>query len=236
MKKRAFALACALLMIFTGLALAQENWQRPFNKDQGYSYVTFGQYPFEADGTARPLLWRYLETREGVSYLMSEYILHVSRIHNIAQGYPGWDEADLNAWLQEEFVKKAFSEEAAAALFEMEGLGRVSLPSSDDVKNKAFGFENDKARRAIGTPWADENGLFFYRNKGHSPYWMRTPSNQKYAHRSIKLEGNLGYLGVTAEDMGVRPVIWLVDSMLEVSGGSGSMTDPFMLVPKTQGE
>ena len=105
----------------------------------------------------------------------------------------------------------------------------MSLPSSDDVKNKAYGFLDDKTRRTIGTPWADESGLFFYRNKGHSPYWMRTPSNQKYAQRSIKLEGNLGYLGVTAVDMGVRPVIWLTDSQIEVTGGTGTMADPFIL-------
>lgn len=229
MKKRACMLLCALLMVFSAAALAQETWQRPHDKDAGYAYVAFGQYPFEKDGTVKPILWRFLETKDGVSYLMSEYIIHVSRVHHVAQGYPGWDEADLNAWLQDEFVKKAFSEAEAAALHETEGLGRVSLPSSDDVKNKEYGFSDDKSRRTIGTPWADESGLFFYRNKGHSPYWMRTPSNQKYAQRSIKLEGNLGYLGVTAVDMGVRPVIWLTDSLLEVKGGTGTLEDPFIL-------
>lgn len=232
--KKIFALILALALCLSLSALAQEAWQTPYNKDTGYTYVTFGNYPYEADGTSKPILWRFLETRDGISYLMSEYILHVSQLHSVAQGYPGWDKADLNAWLQKDFVEKAFTEEEAAALFEMEGLGRVSLPSSDDVKNKDFGFDSDKSRRTIGTPYADAIGLFFYRHKGHSPYWMRTPSDRKHAHRSIKLEGNLGYLGVTNSDMGSRPVIWLNDSLVTVAGGSGSMADPFVLTIKAE--
>ena len=231
--KKLFAAALAVLFLLPVVTPAQEAWQRPWNKDQGASYVAFGRYPHLADGTEAPIVWRVLETVDGVVYLMSEYILDVSKLHHDAERYPGWDKADLNAWLQTDFVEKAFDEGEAAALSET-AEGIVSLPSSDDLKNKAFGLGTDLTRRTIGTPWADAQGLFFYRHKKHSPYWTRTPSDRPHAHRTIKLEGNLGYLGVTNSDMGIRPVIWLQADMVEVSGGSGTLADPYVLVVRPE--
>ena len=70
--------------------------------------------------------------------------------------------------------------------------------------------------------------------KDTAPPKTGTPSDRPHAHRTIKLEGNLGYLGVTNSDMGIRPVIWLQADMVEVSGGSGTLADPFVLSVKTE--
>ncbi len=224
------------LVILAALMLSQAQatdapWFQPYDKAAGYHYVAFGSYPYEKDGTVRPILWRMLRQEGGRVYLLSEYLIEVSRLHSVAFGYPGWDKADLNLWLNGEFIDKAFTPAEAAALTEEPELGRVSLPSDADIKDKALGFDSDQSRRAIGSPWADSRGLFFYRHKGHSPYWTRTPSTKDFAHRTTKLEGNIGYLGVTADDLGVRPVIWLDQSLVQVQSGSGAMMDPFVLAP-----
>ncbi|MDI9521328.1 MAG: hypothetical protein QM308_09305 [Bacillota bacterium] len=221
-----FILALALILALTPAFASVE--LKGFDKDAGYTYVAFGQYPQDKDGGVQPIIWRVLSVNGNEAYLLSDAILEVSRIHNVAQGYPGWEKADLNAWLQKEFVEKAFMPSAHTALLEKD-YGRVSLPSYDDLKNKDFGFTDNMSRRALGTMYADEEGLFYYRHKGHSPYWTRTPSVKKFAHRSIKLEGNLGYLGVTAVDMGVRPVITLNLDLLQSPGGTGSIEDPIVL-------
>ena len=232
MRIRRLLALITLMALVAGTALAGDAaWFRPYDKAAGYAYVAFGRYPYEAGGAEQPILWRALESRGGTVYLMSEYLIEVSRLHSVAFGYPGWDQADLNAWLNGEFIQKAFAPAEAAALQEMEGLGRVSLPSADDIKNKDFGFDSDVSRRATGTPWADSRGLFLYRHKGHSPYWTRTPSTNDYAHRTTKLEGNIGYLGVTADDLGIRPVITLALGQLAVAGGSGPLGDPSLLAP-----
>ena len=233
MKKKPLLALVLLLCLLLPQAFAQSDWQKPYNKDSGYTYVHFGRYPQTKEGEEQPILWRVLESTDGVVYLLSESILDVAMLHSVAFGYPGWAEADVNLWLQKDFIQKAFTEEEQAALKETE-LGRASLPSSDDLKNKAYGFATNQSRRALGTPWADSQGLFFYRHKGHSPYWTRTPSDRPHAHRSIKLEGNLGYLGVTNRDMGIRPVIWLVAAQVEVRSGSGSLADPYLLGAKAQ--
>ncbi|MDD4081556.1 MAG: phosphodiester glycosidase family protein, partial [Eubacteriales bacterium] len=232
MRMKRFLALAALLALLAGGALAADGaWFRTYDEEAGYSYAAFGRYPFEADGTEKPILWRALKEEGGGVYLMSGYIIEVSRLHSVAFGYPGWDEADLNTWLNGAFIAQAFSPDEAAALLEMPGLGRVSLPGSDDIKDKALGFGTDESRRALGTPWADSRGLFFYRHEGHSPYWTRTPSSRDFAHLTTKLQGNIGYLGVTAEDLGVRPVMTLAMDKVRVAGGSGSLADPYTLVP-----
>ncbi|NLO12988.1 MAG: phosphodiester glycosidase family protein [Clostridiales bacterium] len=235
MRKTRFLALLALLALLAGCAQAESaDWFHPHDEAAGYTYVAFGRYPYEEDGSEKPILWRALREDGGGVYLLSEYLIEVSRLHSVAFGYPGWEEADLNGWLNRAFIAAAFSDAEAAALVEMPGLGRVSLPSSDDIKDKGLGFGTDESRRATGTPWADSRGLFFYRHKGHSPYWTRTPASRDFAHLTTKLEGNIGYLGVTAEDLGVRPVITLALGKVRVAGGSGSMADPYTLSPLSE--
>ena len=233
MLKRNLIIAFFVFMLLISSAAAAEagNGLRQYSKAEGYCYLTFGRYPYDEDGGERPILWRVLETADGTAYLISEYILEVSRLHSLAFGYPGWDKADLNAWLQADFLETAFTPEETLALRTIPELGRASLPSSEDLKNGDFGFASDQSRRAVGTPWADSRGLYFYRHKNHSPYWTRTQSAKEFAHRSIKLEGNIGYLGVTGDDMGVRPVIWLDTGLILLEQGSGTLSDPFVALP-----
>lgn len=232
MRKRNLIIAVFSILVITWAAAAEAgNGLRGYSKQEGYCYVAFGRYPYDEDGGVQPILWRVLQAGDGTAYLLSEYILEVSRLHSLAFGYPGWEKADLNAWLQTDFVDRAFTAEEARALITDPELGRVSLPSDEDLKNRDYGFDSDRSRRTVGTPWANGRGLFFYRNKGHSPYWTRTPSTRDFAHRSIKLEGNIGYLGVTADDMGVRPVIRLDLGLIKIRQGGGALTDPFALIP-----
>ncbi len=232
MRKRYLIIAVLFVLLIAQTAAAEaENGLRGYSREKGYCYVTFGRYPYDEEGGGQPILWRVLEARDGTAYLLSEYILEVSRLHSLAFGYPGWEKADLNAWLQADFPEQAFTAEEARALVTDPELGRASLPGDEDLKNRDFGFGSDISRRAVGTPWANGRGLFFYRNRNHSPYWTRTQSTREFAHRSIKLEGNIGYLGVTADDMGVRPVIWLDVGSVRIQQGSGTLTDPFIVVP-----
>ncbi len=232
MRKRNLIIAVFSILVLTWAAAAEAgNGLRGYSKQEGYCYVAFGRYPYDEDGGVQPILWRVLQAGDGTAYLLSEYILEVSRLHSLAFGYPGWEKADLNAWLQTDFVDRAFTAEEARALITDPELGRASLPSDEDLKNRDYGFDSDRSRRTVGTPWANGRGLFFYRNKGHSPYWTRTPSTRDFAHRSIKLEGNIGYLGVTADDMGVRPVIRLDTGAVRIQQGGGALTDPFALIP-----
>ena len=130
------------------------------------------------------------------------------------------------------FKDEAFSLDEQAMLIEDEELGMVFLVTADDLKNRDFGFASAKDRKAFGTEYAVENGLFVYQN-GSSPYWTRSQSqSHAYGTRCTKVDGDLGYIRCVVMNEGCRPAIRLSLDKAMVSSGSGTMDDPFVLVGK----
>ena len=57
--KRIFMLV--LVMMLGACAAAQEPFSlRGYDQKEGYQYVQLGEFPQDADGTVRPILWRVL--------------------------------------------------------------------------------------------------------------------------------------------------------------------------------
>ena len=231
--KSVLALLLSLMLLLPLMASGEVALQG-FAQQARYQYVYYGHYPQAKDGEKQPILWRVLSVQGGVAYLLSDKILDVKRIHGDQWKYPGWLKSELHAWLQESFVKEAFSEEELAALQADAELGYVSLPSSDDIKAKEFGFKDDKNRFFWGTPWAYEQGLYSYGRGAHSPIFTRSLSNQKHAHRATKIRGAIGFIGVESDDLGVVPVIWLSMAGINMAGGSGTQKDPYRLTAGEQ--
>ena len=128
------------------------------------------------------------------------------------------------------FKEEAFSENELSMLVTDDELGTVFLVTADDLKNREMGFRSAKDRKAYGTAYAMENGLFVYQN-GSSPYWTRSQS-QSYAYgtRCTKVDGDLGYIRCVVMNEGCRPAVRLSLEGLSVSGGSGTMDDPYTFV------
>lgn len=222
------------LCLLPSLVFAQSPLQG-YSKQDGYQYVTFGEYPQAADGKKEPILWRVLQVEEGIAYLLSEYVLDVHKLHDDRKEYPSWPQSDTYRWLHKDFLESAFTPEEVSALFETPDEGVVSLPSAADFKNKDMGFTDNKSRWSYGTPWAmkqGEAGLYVYRKYGTSPIWLRTPSaKQKHAQCATKLEGGVGYSPVHWKDIGIRPVIWVSLNQVTTAAGEGTMQSPLKLSP-----
>lgn len=213
-----------------------------YSKSTGYQYVTFGTYPTDADGTVRPILWRVLRSADGEAYMMTEYILFASPVHEDYDHYPGWEGSDLFAYLNNEFKQDAFSPaEQQALLVRTEDGGLVTLATIDEMRDASLGFASNNDRLCESTEWAKEHrikdtykkSLYIY-SKGHkySPWWSRTRS-QDYAHeqRRVMDEGKLGRVSSGNVDLGVRPVVTVNLSLLTIAGGSGAKDSPFQLQP-----
>lgn len=197
-----------------------------------YCYAAFGAYPSDADGAPRPIIWRVLETGDGGALLLSDRILDTRQLHHINRPYPGWQASDLYAWLNGDFRDRAFTSGEQAALMTLEDGGTVTLPSADDLRSEAFGFADDNSRKLKATEYAMTTGLYEYEYKAYHPVWTRSPSsNHDFAHRTTKLHGKVGYLAVTAKDLGVLPCVRVDLGKLLIKGGSGTLADPFRLVP-----
>ena len=75
--------------------------------------VPFGTYPQTADGTDKtPIEWYVLDYREdeGRALLLSRYVLDAVSFNGKA-GQVTWEECALRAWLNDEFLNTAFTEE-----------------------------------------------------------------------------------------------------------------------------
>jgi len=133
---------------------------------------------------------------------------------------------------EKSFKDEAFTAAEQAMLITDEELGTVFLVTADDLKNRDYGFASANDRKAYGTEYAAENGLFVYQN-GSSPYWTRTQSqSHAYGTRCTKVDGNVGYIRCVVMNEGCRPAVRLALDGLSVLSGSGTKDDPFMLKGK----
>ncbi len=226
-------LAAALLMSAQAAFSAELNG---YGKQTGYQYVTFGSYPTDADGGVQPILWRVMKTEDGAAFLLTEYILDVRKLHGEIKTYKGWEKSDMYAFLNGEFKDKAFDQDEQAALVSRTEDGAlVTLVSGDDYNDESIGFGNKKSRLCESTEYAKSQGLYIY-SKGHkySRWWSRTRSTDNPdQQRRVMDEGATGRIAVTAKDLGVRPMAYIDMSRVEITGGSGTMSDPFRLAALT---
>ena len=219
---------------------------RGWDKKEGYAYLTLGAFPQTAEGERLPILWRVLSVKDGRVLILSEYVLEARPLHGDYTQYankptnkkkPGfsgdYNQTDMAKYLNGEFTAN-FAQGELDILAEDETLGMFFLLSGDELKNKAYGFTSNESRKAWGTEYALNNGLFKYMSHrgSHSPYWTRTQSTSNVkAARCTKSQGELGYMTVDREDEGMRPACWLRLEQIRIDSGSGTMEDPFTLLP-----
>ena len=247
-----FAVLLALCAVFS--AQAEDAADIQGYSRAGYTYVTFGSYPTDADGTVRPIVWRVLKNQKGEAYLLSEYILFAAPVHGDHEHYKGWESSDLYTYLNGTFLNDAFTaEEQAALLIRTEDSALVTLITSDEMKDASLGFSSNNARLCLSTAWAsvavdppifelpDYNYWKETRNQPHlykyskgggkySPWWSRTRSaDYPLQHRRVMDEGKIGRISVGNSDLGVRPAITVDLSLLHIQGGSGALASPYEL-------
>ncbi|MGN0795238.1 MAG: hypothetical protein ACI4MG_12315 [Aristaeellaceae bacterium] len=233
------------LCLLAPAALAEESAAlRGYDSRQGYVYLTLGTFPQTAEGGVEPILWRVLQVKDGRAYILSEYVLEARRIHGDYNEYankptnaknPGFDgdftKTEMAQYLNGEFTAN-FTAGELALLSPDETLGMFTLLSSDELKDKSLGFSKDSDRKAWGTEYARNNGLFVYGSArgSHSPYWSRTQSTtNRQGARCIKSKGELGYINVITLDEGMRPACWLDMAKVVIVSGAGTLEDPYVL-------
>lgn len=248
--RKLLRLVCILMamLCLCSAAMAEEKGDeipiRGWDKEQGYVYLTLGTFPQTKEGERLPILWRVVTVEDGRAYLLSEYVLEARRIHGDYKEFankpthktkPGFDgdytQTEMALYLNGEFMQN-FTEGELALIAPDAEMGCFFLLSADDLKNKDYGFVSNESRKAWGTDYAKENGLFVYRvaRGSHSPYWTRTQStSNKQGMRCIKSQGEIGYINVITEDEGLRPACWLDTSKVVILSGTGTKEDPFVL-------
>lgn len=231
MMKKCLVLLAALVLLCT--CAAAEDIHGYNKKQGGYSYVHFGTFPEDAQGNEAPILWRVLSVENNEAYLLAEYIIDVHYVHLDTKAYYDmkWEESDLYAYLQSDFMDRAFTAaEQETLLQRTEDGALVTLPQIDDIRNKAYGFADNKSRECKGTDYAKSIGLYLYGDK-NSPWVSRNKSKDRpQQQRRVMDEGKLGTVPCGNVDLGIRPCVYVDLSQLVIDSGSGTMEDPFLLL------
>ena len=203
------------------------------------SYVTFGTYPQTAEGNDNtPIEWLVLHVEGDRAFLLSRYGLD-AKPYNVEHTEITWEEFTLRAWLNGEFLSRAFSEkEQAAILLTDVDNSRdqsfhndyIKANSGNDTQDKVFLLSYAEARDYLGlvrlqpdakiecapTAYADEQGAWISSiyttvdGEPSGPWWLRTSSSRKY-YASYVGGQEAFYCGhdVDVKQISVRPALWV---------------------------
>lgn len=131
-------------------------------------HITFGSYP-QNGVEPEPVEWRVLEVRDGKALMISEYLLDARKYDSQSNE---WENSELRAWLNNEFLNKAFSPEEREKLNGIEG-DKVSLLTKSESR-KYFSANND--RMGITTSYARKNGANYSGGDNSGWWWLRSPA------------------------------------------------------------
>lgn len=139
--KKCILILLALVWLFGAYACAEDALLRGYDKKQGYQYIQMGEFPQDADGTIRPILWRVLSVDETQAYLLSEFILFNNRVHPDDKAYIAFDAAfnqtEMFTLLNGPFEGNPIPLDEQEKLKAKERLGRVHI-AEVCFKDQAF--------------------------------------------------------------------------------------------------
>jgi hypothetical protein len=154
--------------------------------------IKFGSYPFEADGTERPIEWIILERySDDTALLISKYCLDARRFDSSSNN---WEQSEIRQWLNNEFWNETFKDEEKKAIIKNREAGyKVFLLSEEEAEKY---FKNNNARKAYPTPCAKARGVYTNDNYGGSCWWwLRFPDDGQYDAADVDGDGSVDSYG-----------------------------------------
>ena len=117
--------------------------------------IEFGKYPQGADGSVLPIEWIVLDVNEKEALLISRHGLERKK-YNETRTPITWEDCDLRKWLNNDFLKYAFSEEEIQRIkfSELKNkdtllprellMGEVLIIGGNDTKDRIFCLSVDE--------------------------------------------------------------------------------------------
>lgn len=165
-----------------------------------------------------------------------------------------FSQTDLYTWLNGEMSETIFAEQDfSAAIIPPEDGGLFTILHNTELRNKDYGFPNTtygttieqpgekaialaKNRMGYATPYAKAHVLYddwekqnrkslYVASYGASAYWTRQMRSEYTG--IVGANGHLSWAGCGDVQKGVRPAVWLDVSKIQLTGGSGTLDDPW---------
>ena len=237
--KKHFAIAILLILVFAvsiSTVLAETPIIQAFDTIGGI--VTFGRYEQDSNEENGPeeIEWIVLDVQDGKVLLLSKYGLEAKR-YNKKKTDVTWETCTLRAWLNDDFLNKAFDAEEQSAILTTEvdnsdaqGYSGWITSGGNNTQDKifllscmeanrylgvAFGDRSNTLSRVAPTEYAIENGAWFedkYQtadDKLTGWWWLRSPGDTQDYAAFVNCVGSLYCDSVIDSSEVVRPAFWL---------------------------
>ena len=197
------------------------------NFDDGSDIVNGTTYWFKCE----PITWNVLSNTAGKYFVVSSIILDVHRYDDNSNNYA---DSEIRSWITGDFYNSAFALNSSflqttvvdnsAATTDADPnpyacsntSDKVFLPSFQDYKNAAYGYNNDESRYCKTTEWSRARGVEHvpasnpyddFRFNGN--YWTRSPYSGANHAFIVYKNGliNTQHFLTTLSNIGVRPAL-----------------------------
>ena len=178
--------------------------------------VTFGSYKGES------LQWIAVESLGNRQFLICRNVIDCLP-YNEEQCATDWYDCTLRAWLNDEFLNEAFTEEERARILLTDVVNRDNLEYGirggadtedyifiPDIREADKYFDSDEDRSCKPTEYAQEQGINASDTQGTALWWLRSPGIIDYGAAFVFTNGAICHRGtaVDAFEYGVRPALW----------------------------
>ena len=176
-----------------------------------------------------PIKWRILNENENKAVVICDSIIMNEWYDASSCNY---QESDIRAWLNNDFINTAFTEEQQQRIFtttvdnSVESTGyesnthacentqdKIYLPSYVDVTNADYGFDadnltKDDARKLFTTDYVRAMGVDVD-SDGYASWWLRSPHNKgtEYVRYVSHVGQTLNYYTVSYFGYGIVPIM-----------------------------
>ena len=183
--------------------------------------VTFGNYPQTDPNQKEPIEWKILTVKDGNALLLSDKSLDCQPFIDSSDDYGTWYHSTLRKWLNEDFMKTAFSKQEQQKMI----TSTISTPPNptygtlggQDTKDKLFLLSIDEVetyfpekqnRFSLPTQQLEDTILseFLPRNG----WYLRSPGMTAGLISCVSTVGEINMVGKYAENrMEIRPAMWI---------------------------
>ena len=216
--------------------------------------ITFGTYPQTDEGTDQtPIEWMVLDVKDGKALLLSKYGLDAKAYNRRWHEDVTWENCSLRKWLNNEFLKKAFSSQARSVIVITDvdnsaNQGYVTKAFyGKDTKDQVFLLSYAEANKYLNITYDDSDNMksrvtptAYAKSQGawtssvdktdadHEAgwWWLRSPGFWRGNSSRVAPDGVLNCYGSVNEDnVIVRPALWInLESDLWIEGKTGTTT------------
>ena len=197
----------------------------PLSSIRKGAFIKYGNYPLTADGQKAPIEWLILDFNEKTkeALIISLYGLDSKR-YNETYSSITWEDCELRQWLNNDFIKSAFSEEEVKKIkvseLKNEDNREYRTRGGNDTKDRIFClsiteaeqyFRNDNDRQCRPTAYAQKQGAYVYRD-GCCYWWLRSPGYDRNGAAGVSAVGALVKFGhnVNYDNDAVRPALRII--------------------------